>query len=239
VDLPREAADLVTGISDQGLPARLLGGVAVAIRCPTASAGPLRRSYHDLDLMVTSRAAYRLGQALEAAGYRGEERFNALHGRSRMMFSGPLGHIDVLVGQFVMCHRLEVGARLTIDALTLSLADLLLTKLQIAQLNAKDASDIAAILLDHRLAGDESGINRDRVTGVLGGDWGWWRTVTGNLEWLSSFPPELLDGPARTTLGERIRELRAAIDARPKSVKWKVRASFGERMPWRLEPEEV
>lgn len=239
MDLPQEAAELVAGLTQDGLPARLLGGVAVAIRCPTASAGALRRSYHDLDLIVTSRAAYRLGQALEAAGYRGEERFNALHGRTRMMFSGPLGHIDVLVGPFVMCHRLDVGGRLTIDPVTLSLADLLLTKLQIARLNAKDASDIAALLLDHRLTGDDAGINGEYVAGLLAGDWGWWRTVTGSLEWLASSPPEALGPAARADLGDRIRDLRGAVDGRPKTVRWRVRARVGERVPWRLEPEEV
>jgi hypothetical protein len=37
----------------------------------------------------------------------------------------------------------------------------------------------------------------------------------------------------------QVAALRAAIDAAPKSTRWKLRATVGERQQWYVEPEEV
>jgi hypothetical protein len=87
-----------------------------------------------------------------------------------------------------------------------------------------------------------------RILAHTSNDWGWWRTVTGNLDKLEAYlatdlKPEDLDvgdgRRARLDPAEQIKALRAAIDAGAKSTKWKLRARVGEKVVWYQEPEEV
>src|SRR3954451_16641319 len=79
--------------------------------------------------------------------------FNALHGATRLNFHDAARDrpLDVLLDRFTMAHALDLRDRFTPGALTLPLAELLLTKLQVVSINAKDLRDIAALLLDHEL----------------------------------------------------------------------------------------
>ena len=238
VEVGRQIVELCTG---EGVTARLLGGVAVALSCPSATEPPLRRSYGDLDLVTDRRGARQLGELLERTGYTPDREFNAAQGRSRMLFHDPDGgHVDVFVETFVMCHTLELKDRLQLGALTISSSDLLLTKLQIAAINHKDVVDLSAILLDLGPGSGEREIDTDYVTALLSRDWGWWRTVTENLERLRSDASTVgLSSGAEAQLGQRVEGLTAAIESRPKSIKWRARARVGERVPWRDEPEEI
>lgn len=235
-----EAKELVLAATGAGARARVLGGVGVALRCPSArDPALLAREYSDIDLVTDRGSASALSQALEALGYGPERRFNAMHGHSRMMFDRSDGrHLDVFVDQFVMCHRLTLADRLELHETTLPLADLLLTKLQVAELNAKDVTDTAALLLDHELTDDEAGINLQRITGLLSRDWGWWRTVSQNLTVLPSHLAECLSQQSRGVVTGRIDRLLGAIERAPKGLRWKARAKAGDRIAWRDDPEE-
>jgi hypothetical protein len=132
-----------------------------------------------------------------------------------------------------MSHVLDLRQRLTLDDETLTPPDLLLTKLQVVEVNERDLKDAAALLHDHS-SGDE------RVAEVLAADWGWWRTATGNLdrlvEWTNGLAGfEELTDRVRT----RIVQLRRGIDDHPKSIRWRMRAKLGERVRWYELPEEV
>ena len=121
-------------------------------RRATGSCRPLARSYSDIDLVTTRKASTILATTLEERGYVAQDRFNALHGQRRMLFDHPEhDHADVFVDEFSMCHRLELSGRLGLHETTVSLGDLLLTKLQVAELNEKDVTDAAALFLDHDL----------------------------------------------------------------------------------------
>jgi hypothetical protein len=151
----------------------------------------------------------------------------------------------VMVDRLAMCHTLDLRPSLGNDSVTLDPADLLLSKLQIVELTAKDARDITH-LLSAVPVGDEGTahpfISTVRFGAVLAGDWGWWRTVTTNLERLPGLiadspglvPPQAACDPA----GQAARLLAVAAAA-PKSVKWKLRAGVGDRVRWYELPEEV
>jgi hypothetical protein len=85
-------------------------------------------------------------------------------------------------------------------------------------------------------------LDTERFGKVLGADWGWWRTVTGNLAKLPGLVaerPEL--APPRPPFDpvEQSRKLLEVAVAAPKSVKWKLRANVGDRVRWYELPEEV
>jgi len=113
------------------------------------------------------------------------------------------------------------------------------------------------LLAEHPLGESDGGpdsthgrgtINLPRIVEITSGDWGWWRTVTGNLDKLAQFlETELRDEdldvgggrPVRFDPVIQVSGLRDAIDAAPKSARWRLRARVGERVPWYAEPEEV
>lgn len=137
-----------------------------------------------------------------------------------------------------MCHRLDVGARLECDVLTLSLADLLLTKVQIARLTRKDVTDIVALLLDHGMGDDETAINLSYISELLAADWGWWYTVKHNLARITETLPALgLSKCEAVEAARQVAQLDSALERAPKTLKWRVRARLGTRVRWRDEPE--
>jgi hypothetical protein len=128
---------------------------------------------------------------------------------------------------------------------TLDLTNLPLTKLQIVELNEKDAQDVLYLVSAYPVKnGDEPGeIGLDRILPLVGNDWGWWRTVTLNLERVTA----LADGDGRMLVpegakhdaGGQLSLLSKAIETAPKSQRWKARANVGERVRWYEMPEET
>lgn len=237
-----EGRRLVAEARSRGAVARLLGGVGVALRCPSAVTGsPLSRPYQDLDIVTSRRSASAMEQTLLDGGYESDREFNAAHGRTRMLFCGADGgHVDVFIGTFAMCHVLELDKRLELQAETLPPVDLLLTKLQIAQLNRKDVVDVVALLLDHDVTTDDTGINVDYLCEILCADWGWWRTVSENVTRTLEHLPSLgLDASAVDVVEQRAIRIVGEVERRPKTLRWRMRARVGDRVPWRDEPEEV
>jgi hypothetical protein len=253
-----ESLRIVKVAGERGLRLRLLGGMAVRAHSPAWPARTRRREV-DLDFATRSKdrtAVYRL---LEEEGYTPDRRHNALFGQKQAYFVDEARHrpVDVLVDRLEMCHVLEFGDRLDLSRPTLPLAELLLSKLQIIKINRKDVLDALALLAEHPLAADDgdpdsdhglSAINLTRIVAITSGDWGWWRTVTGNLDKLAAYlATDLEDGdlaldpdrPPRFDPAEQVRALRAAIDAAPKSARWRLRAGVGDRVRWYNEPEEM
>lgn len=235
-------AEMLDAAESEGVVVRALGGTAVQLRCKSAQAGgALHRECGDIDLATNSRSARAVKKLLSERGYQPVERFNTLHGRRRLLFTAADGHhADVFIDTFAMCHTLDLRGRLGIDPRTLTLADLLLTKLQIAEANRKDMTDVVALLLDHELSDDDSGVNLRYIGKILSADWGWWRTVSGNLIRLDGFVDVLeLDRTEQGRARAQIQAILETIERAPKSARWRLRARVGDRVPWREEPEEV
>ncbi|MBW3592628.1 MAG: hypothetical protein KY396_02945, partial [Actinobacteria bacterium] len=136
---------------------------------------------------------------------------------------------------------IPIGDRLELERVTVPLAELLLTKLQIAELNEKDVRDTLALLHSHEIAErDGNVVNAARVAELCAGDWGLWRTITGNLaatrERIGNYG---LADDDQELLRTRIDALLERIEREPKSRGWKLRAKIGERKRWYELPEEV
>ena len=144
-----------------------------------------------------------------------------------------------------MCHTVEFKDRLRRMPVTLDLTDLLLTKLQIVELNEKDVQDVLYLCAAYAVReGDEPGtIGLDRIRPLVGNDWGWWRTVTLNLDRITVLASGegrgLIPVGGKHNAVEQLGVLREAADAAPKSLRWKARAKVGDRMRWYEEPQET
>jgi hypothetical protein len=231
--LLQEGRRLVLAGARAGLTVRLLGGVGVLAHCPGVLDRGGLRPIADIDVVVARGQGRAFAQLLRADGYRPEARFNALHGDRRMLFHGPLCQLDVLVGSFEMCHTIRLGARLGLDEPTVTVSDLLLTKLQIVELNEKDAGDALALLGEHELRrGEGDAVNLDYLDELAAADWGLWRTVTGTLASLYQMTD---DTAVQTSIDTIVASLRRV----PKSMRFRLRARVGERVPWYVLPDEV
>lgn len=239
-DVLAEARRLVAAAESSGVELRLLGGTAIHLRAGEAVPHELRRAPKDIDVAVPAGAGGRLAALLTAGGYQPDEGFNVLEGARRMLFydTANARQLDVFVSEFTMCHRVPIDERLLLEPVTIPLAELLLTKLQIVQLNAKDELDVFAMLQAHEVAdGDGRTINAARIGQLCGRDWGLYRTVTLNLERLCG--RITLSGDVRDRIATGLTRLADAIDGAPKSSRWRLRARVGDRVRWYEEPDEV
>ena len=191
-DEARRAVGLAQG---RGLTVRLIGGTAVAEHCHGEQPAALARTCADIDVVVRRADQRKLRSLLESSGYVPDQEFNAVHGARRLLYYDRANgrQLDVFVGEFRMCHRLDLDHRLTLDPVTLTPADLLLTKLQVVEINAKDLTDAATVLLWHEIGAERSGdvIGIDRLIDVMSHDWGWFTTFTENLAKIDQVLPEL------------------------------------------------
>lgn len=234
-----EAVGLVQGAMRAGLPLRILGGLGVRVLCPAFP--PRLRPGQDMDFACSGKRRKNVASYLEQAGCQPDRRFNNLNGDRQMYFTAPSGRpIDLMVDRLQMCHTLDLRPSLGNSSLTLDPADLLLSKLQIVELNPKDAHDITHLLSGMPLG--SGGIEPTRLGEVLASDWGWWRTVTGNLRKYPSIveaDPRLVPSGAQFDPVAAAAQLLQVADQVPKSMKWKMRSNIGDRVKWYELPEEV
>jgi len=235
-----EALALARGAAGASLGLKLLGGLAVRVLCPDFR---LRRD-QDIDFACVTKQRKKVADWLDGAGCEPDRRFNNLNGDRQMYFTAPSGRpIDVMVDKLSMCHVLDFRPSFNRQPLTIDAVDVLLSKLQIVEMNEKDLRDIVHLLAALPLGGGaQVSIDTDRFGKLLGADWGWWRTVTGNLakmeELLGDRPALIPDNRSYEPVAQAGRLLELAVQT-PKSMKWKLRANVGERVRWYELPEEV
>jgi hypothetical protein len=250
-----EALVLARGAAGAGLGLKLLGGLAVRVICPDFP--PRLRRDQDIDFACLSKGRKDVAAYLERSGCTADRRFNNLNGDRQMYFTAPSGRpIDVMVDRLTMCHTLDFRPSFGRLPLTVDVIDVLLSKLQIVELNEKDVRDILHVLGAIPVRGDGQrrgrhaadaaadgpAIDIERFTKLLGNDWGWWRTVTINLAKLPGLvaeKPELIPPGAPFDPVEQSRQLLEIAESAPKGVKWKLRANVGDRVRWYELPEEV
>jgi hypothetical protein len=146
-----EAKRIVLAADEKKITLRLFGGIAFYFRCPSTRHRNLSRNYVDADFMGHAKQSREIKQLFEEFGYVPRDRFNAMQGYRRLIFN-DIAHqrrVDVFLDVFEMCHKFNFKDRLEIDNQTITLADLLATKLQIVEINEKDLKDILSMFVYH------------------------------------------------------------------------------------------
>jgi hypothetical protein len=139
-----------------------------------------------------------------------------------------------------MCHKFDFKDRLLLDKYTVSLADLLATKLQVVEITEREYRDIISILNDHEIADSDAPerINGKYLAKLCSEDWGIYKTFTINLGNIAAALGQYqLDAEAEKTVRKRIQDLSSRIEDEPKSMGWKLRARIGEKKQWYELPE--
>jgi hypothetical protein len=225
---------------------RLIGALAFRTHCQTYGyiQDKLGRKFTDFDFVSYPRFVRDIRRILTELGYEEDRQVTQLFGDRRMLFHDlAFGrHCDVFYNILDFCHPINFVGRLEAEELTVPLAELLLEKMQIVQINEKDLIDSVMLLREHPIGDtDKETINASVISRILANDWGFWRTVTGNLTLLDEKLEhyEGLSREDRQVVHGRIKQVQNRIEAESKSLRWKARARIGERVKWYKDVEEL
>lgn len=242
-DLVEESERVLYAVRAKDIPVRLAGGLAIRRRNPSAASPPLARTYADLDLAVSSQTGRRaVDDFMTYLGYVGDISFNSLHGSERLFYEDRIHrrHVDVFVDSLRMCHTIEFRNRLLLLSDTLPVTDLLLTKLQVVQLNEKDVLDILAVLHDQPiLPGANDHLDSDYLEKVWGSDWPLWRTCQLTLKKVREAASGLLSQEGTQRVSTTMDALNEILRGSKKSMRWRMRSRLGDRIRWYELPEEI
>jgi hypothetical protein len=243
-ELASEMNRLIAAAHHHRIHLRAFGGLAIYEH----SRNDMRlfhRESPDVDFMVPKKDWRKLEAFFQQMGYAPHKQFNLLNGSQRQIYYNKMrGHrIDILVGDFEMCHKLPLNGRLKMHPITIPLAELFLSKAQIVQLNRKDAFDMISLLFNNDLGDERDGkIGLDRIARLCARNWGLYKTTSINLKRLEDLllAEDLqLNQAERELVLHRIRRIKSVLETRPKTVAWKMRNLLGTRVRWYAEVEEV
>ena len=235
-----EAERIATAARAAGVGIKLMGGAGIHLHSPSAHRAPLKRKYGDLDYAIPKRDRKAVLALFPALGYEANERFNLMQGDRRLYFfdNAHSRQVDVFIDSIRMSHVIDLRGRLDHEGPCATPSDLLLSKLQIYEMNRKDLVDLTALLLDHPVAGgSDEAIDPHYIARLTADDWGFYRTLQVNSEKLEATLDEL--DVDRDLVRSRLAEIWGVVEAKAKPLKWRLRAQVGDRVKWYELPEEV
>ena len=244
-ELLSEMNRLIAAANSSQIHLRAFGGLAIYTHSRN-NPRFFHRDSPDVDFVVSKNDRHKLEQFFEQMGYAPNKQFNLLNGSQRQIYYDQAGghRIDILVGDFEMCHKLPLDDhRFEVDPVTIPLAELLLSKAQIVQLNRKDAFDMISLLLNNDIGSEKEGkIDVERIAWLCANDWGLYKTTSINLKRLEDMLLKedlVLSQEERELVLGRIQKIVSALESMPKSAAWKMRDLIGTRVRWYAEVEEV
>lgn len=234
---------------NSGIPLRILGACAIRIHSHGSKQilDQIGRAITDLDFVCSSKHEHKVPQLLISLGYRPDSEASKFYAhmygnlRDRFKDANNGTTLDVFYDRLEMCHTIELGKRLDVDFPTISVSDLILEKMQIVKMNEKDVKDALVLFREHPITdSDGDTVNAKYLAEVLSKDWGFYYTVTTNLNKLIEFASsyKVLEDSSQA-IKEKISKLIQVIEAEAKTMKWKMRAKVGPRQKWYNDVDEV
>jgi hypothetical protein len=241
-----EGQRIVDEGNKRGLHLRVLGAIAFQIHCPKYSylTTKLNRVLSDVDFAAYYKEFAGIVKMMRELGYEDEPMVTALWGEKRTIWDHKNNglHVDIFFNGLEMNHDIPFKDRLDIEPMTISLADMLLEKMQIVHINEKDIIDTIMLLREHEIGGaTPETIDAAYIAKLLSGDWGFYYTLTTNLGKVRESLPkyEGLSKEDRDDVTAKIGKLLQIIEDKPKSMGWKMRAKVGPKSKWYRDVEEI
>lgn len=221
---------------------RIIGAMAVRTHCPKFKhiEYEFGRVLTDIDFVAYTKARSSIAKLFGDLGYKEENKtVTRMYGRS--VFHNAI-HLDVFYDKLLFCHEVALKGKLEMDYPTIPLAELVLEKLQIVEINEKDIIDCICLLLEHDVGNsDNETINVKRIAKLFSNDWGWWRTGTMNLHNILKYSNycDKLSTEEKTTVNKKVNSILDTLEKTPKSLKWKMRSKIGDKKKWYDDVEEL
>jgi hypothetical protein len=263
----KETIEIVKKAQEKRIIIRILGALAVYIHSSHDNEAlelfnKLKRLeggliFTDLDLIAYSKQRKEIMDFFEKTlGFKCDPYVKALFGGRRLIYYHPknLYHVDIFFDKLEFSHDIYFGEKpgagsLELDFPTISLAHIVLEKLQIHKINWKDLVDLAVLFKAHKLCGEigeknKECIDEEVIASILCDDWGFWYDAVNNLNKLK----QILDNAVKegkinseiaNIIQTRIDKLLNYIDSKPKTKNWIKRSKIGTSKPWYREVEEL
>ena len=241
-----ELKRIIKASDDAGVLLRVIGSLAFQMHCPKYGylQQAMGRAYTDIDFAAYTKQQKAIQTLMAKLGYVDNQEVFIVSGGERSIFDrSEIGlHIDIFWEKLDFCHIIRWTSRLEVDSPTIPLAELLLEKMQIVQINEKDIIDTIMLLLEHPLGDhDQETINIKRIAELCAADWGLWRTVTMNLEKVRVIAQgyDQLTPEQKASVNSQVQKAVLRIEQEPKSMAWRLRSRVGDRVKWYKEVDEV
>lgn len=241
-----ELKSILKASDNAGILMRVIGSLAFQMHCPQFGylQAAMGRAYTDIDFGAYSRQNKQITEMMMKMGYvENREVFIASEGE-RAIFDKPgTGlHVDVFYEKLDFCHAIYWKDRLEIDSPTIPLAELLLEKMQIVQINEKDIIDTIMLLLEHPLGEtDQETINIKLAAELCAKEWGLWRTTTMNLDKVKQLAHHYtqLTDDQKNKVTSQVDAILKRLNDEPKPLAWRIRDRVGDRVKWYKDVDEV
>ena len=241
-----ELKRIIRASDEAGILLRVIGSLAFQMHCDEYGylQEAMGRAYTDIDFAAYRKQTKEIKELMTRLGYTENREVFIVSEGERSIFDKPgTGlHVDVFYEKLDFCHTIYWANRLEVDAPTIPLAELLLEKMQIVQINEKDIIDTIMLLLEHPFGDvDEETINIKRIAELCGTDWGLWRTTTMNLDKVRQLAhgyKELKD-EHKAHIEAQVAAALERIEQEPKSLAWRLRSRVGDRVKWYKDVDEV
>jgi hypothetical protein len=251
-----EAKRIVEEATKQKIVLRIMGALGIRLHSLELSdfhknltrLGTGAAEFTDIDIMSEEKYRSRMKTFFESIDYVPDKTYYVIHVWSLRHIYHKLNEkisVDVFFDKLDMCHTIDLRNRLEVDYPTIPLADLLLEKLQIVNINEKDIKDVIVLLKAHNVGdSDEETINADYIAKLLSKDWGFWYTVMMNLNKVRSFARRyanegLIKEDYLQDIHSKIDQIVQFIENTPKTLAWKMRAKIGTKKKWYRDVEEI
>jgi hypothetical protein len=228
-----------------GIILRVIGSLAFQIHCQKYGylQAAMGRAYTDIDFAAYHRQTKEIRVLMAGLGYQENHEVYIVSEGNRAIFERPDNslHIDVFFEKLDFCHVINWKDRLEVDYPSIPLAELLLEKMQIVQINEKDIIDTIMLLLEHPLGEVDKGtINIKRIAELCSSDWGLWRTTTMNLDKVCKLALgyDQLTDEQKEEIESQVETALDRINQEPKSLAWRLRARVGDRVKWYKDVDE-
>ena len=241
-----ELKRIIKASDEAGILLRVIGSLAFQIHC--SEYGYLQeamgRAYTDIDFAAYRKQTNEVKELMGGLGYTENREVYIMSEGERSIFDKPdTGlHVDVFYEKLDFCHVIRWEGRLEVDRPTIPLAEMLLEKMQIVEINEKDIIDTIMLLLEHPLGDfDKEIINIKYIAELCSNDWGLWRTTTMNLDKVRQLAHgyEQLRDEHKAHIEAQVTSALEQIESQPKSLAWRLRARVGDRVKWYKEVDEV
>ncbi len=241
-----ELQRILNASEENNVTLRVIGSLAFQMHCPQYGylQAAMGRAYTDIDFAGYRKEAKAVNQMMTALDYKESREVFIMSEGDRSIFHQVNGslYVDVFYDKLDFSHVISWENRLDVDSPTIPLAELLLEKMQIFEINEKDIIDTIMLLLEHPLGdSDVEVINIERISQLLAKDWGLWRTSTMNLDKVKQLAGQYsqLSDEEQSYIVNQVDSSLERIEAEPKSRGWKLRARVGDRVKWYKDVDEV
>lgn len=237
----KEARQILLKAKEKGVILRLVGGLAIQAHCTKVAF--CERSHVDIDFAGLSKQSAKIAGVIQDFGYVENTGMTMAMGGKQMLFEKTRSkdHIDVFLDNLDFEHVIKLKDRLEIEDSTLSVSDLLLSKLSISRLNEKDIRDIITILKDLPFGNQDlpGVVNADYIARLCSRDWGLHHDVLDSIaKCLDALGSYELNSVDNEHVLQALSALRTSLVGSKKTTLWKMRALVGERILWRRNVEE-